>query len=94
MTLLWAGVKKLKWSTPVSALLSVLDLVGLTALVISLGWLGLGIFLLANAVAFIASGAAGSIYVDAELATAAAHSSSFEKDDMRGLFRPSNPIRG
>lgn len=41
------------------------------------------IFVVANALAFVGSGVAGAIYVDAELAAAAGRSGAYEKADMR-----------
>jgi hypothetical protein len=84
LALLWAGVRKLSWATPLHAVLSALDLLALALALMQLGWVGLALFLGVNIAGFLAWGTAGAIYVDAELASAAALGSS-EKSDMRAL---------
>lgn len=85
VALLWTGWKKSTWSTPLAAILSALDLVGLVLLVVSLGWLGLGIFAGANVAGFVGWGMQGAVYVDAQLSAAAALG-GMQKAAARGAF--------
>lgn len=69
---------------PLHAVLSALDLLALALAPMQLGWEGLVPFLGVNIVGFLAWGAAEAIYVDAELASAAALGGG-EKSGMRAL---------
>ncbi len=72
IALLWAGFRKLSWRSPAAAILSVLDLFALALAIFQLGWLGLGLFVVLNALGFVGWGLAGAIYVQAELSGAKA----------------------
>jgi hypothetical protein len=72
LALLWAGFRKLSWKSPAAAILSVLDIFALALAIFQLGWLGLGLFVVLNALGFIGWGLAGAIYVQAELSGAKA----------------------
>lgn len=72
LALLWAGIRRFSWSSPVSAALSGVELLGLMLAVYQLGWLGLGLFVAANVVGLLGWGAAGAIYVQQQVAAASA----------------------
>jgi len=82
--LLWTGVRRMSWATPLHAVLSALDLLALALALMQLGWLGVALFVGVNVVGFMAWGTAGAVYADAELASAAALGGG-EKSDMRAL---------
>jgi hypothetical protein len=85
LALLWAGLRGFEWSTPLKAVLSVLDLLALALTTAQLGWLGIALLVGANVLGFLAWGVAGSIYVDAEL-TAGAALSQTPKGDLRRVY--------
>lgn len=72
LALLWAGFRRFSWSSPASAILSVLDLAVLTLAIIQLGWFGLGLFVVLNMLGFVGWGIAGAIFVQHELSGARA----------------------
>jgi hypothetical protein len=86
LALLWAGVRKLSWATPLHAVLSALDVLALVLALVQLGWMGLALFLGVNLMGFLTWGLRGAIYVDAELASAAAVVGR-EKSEMRAVER-------
>jgi len=67
-------------------LLSALDLLALALALMQLGWLGVALFVGVNIIGFSAWGVAEAIYVDAEMASAAALSGR-EKSEMRALAK-------
>lgn len=85
IALLWTGKRRLVWEGPLAALLSALDLLALVLLVVTLGWLGLGLLLVANLVAFVGWGMAGAIYVDQQTADASALG-VIERDEVKRLL--------
>jgi len=72
LALLWTGLRKSTWRSPLSAVLSMLDVLALALAIIQLGWLGLALFIVANVLGFVGWGLAGAIYVQAELSGARA----------------------
>jgi hypothetical protein len=71
LALLWATVRRLPFGTPVSAALSAVDILALVLTVVSLGWLGIGLFMAANALGFVIWGVVHAAKIDEELTYAA-----------------------
>jgi hypothetical protein len=91
MALLFAGIKRLSWASPMHALLSGLDLLALGLAVWQLEWLGIALLGVAHLVAFAGWGAAGVIYVDSEVA--AAHALGvLDRDAIRPLLGRLNEL--
>ncbi len=71
IALLWSGIRKWRFSTPLAASLSVIDLLALGLLLVSLGWWGLALFVAANGVAALTWGGVHATRIDSELTFAA-----------------------
>lgn len=85
LALLWTRAKKLGWSTPVGAALSLFEFLALAISIIQLGWIGLMIFVMVNIAGFLISGVVGAAQVDADMAAAAAHG-GYEKVEMQAAL--------
>ncbi len=85
LALLWTRAKKLGWSTPVGAALSLFEFVALGISIVQLGWIGLLIFVMVNVAGFFISGMVGAAQVDADMAVAAAHG-GYEKAEMQAAL--------
>jgi hypothetical protein len=86
LILLWAGIKHLRVSTLVAAVLSAGDLLALALTLISLGWLGLVLFVGVNVAGFVAWGAVHGARIDQELAYAATQA-AVEPSETEAVYR-------
>jgi hypothetical protein len=84
VVLLWAGIKKLHFSTHLRATLTFLDVLLLIGSVIVLGWLGFALVMGANALGFIATGVRLFMQTDT-LYRYAAHQCDSTPEELRKL---------
>lgn len=93
VALYWTGRKRLELSRFSSALISTLDVAVLIVSVVLLGWLGLAVVIVANAVAFLATG----VYLAAkreELLLYAATQCDSTKEEMYALEKQLGKMGG
>jgi len=84
VVLLWAGIKRLNFSTHIQATLTVLDVLLLIGSVIVAGWLGFAVVMTANVLGFMATGVRLFMQTDT-LYRYAAHQCDSTKEDLREL---------
>lgn len=86
VAVLWAGHHGHRWTSPLAALLTALDLLLLGLGLVALGWLGLWLLLATHAVAFVGWSVAGALFVDQQAASSAAWSGT-EKAEVRRIVK-------
>lgn len=86
VAVLWATGRGRRWASPLGALLTVLELITLALSLVQLGWLGLWLLLGAHIVALVGWSVAGALFVDQQVARAAAWSGT-EKDEVRRIIK-------
>jgi hypothetical protein len=86
LILLWSGRQRLAFSSFQTTLLSVLEIVGVVVSVVGLGWVGVGIFVIANVIATFTWSVILAVRNQSVLVGAAVRSTSMTREDADALY--------
>jgi hypothetical protein len=87
LILLWSGRQHLDFDSFQTTLLSILEIVGIVVSVVGLGWVGVGIFVVANVLAILTWSAILAARKQAVLVGAVVLSTSMTRDEADDLWR-------
>ncbi len=86
LVLLWSGRQHLDFDSFQTTLLSILEIVGVVVSVVGLGWVGVGIFVLANVLATLTWSVILAVRKQSVLVGAAVRSTSMTREDADALW--------
>ncbi len=87
LILLWSGRQRLDFDSFQTTLLSILEIVGVVVSVVGLGWVGVGIFVLANVLAILTWSVILAVRKQSVLVGAVVRSTSMNREEADALWR-------